>query len=114
MLEQGIILEHETDAPLLHGQVGRVLAAKVDGAAVRRVEAGDDTQKRRLAGARWTKQSDQFARRDVDAYITQSREGAKILRHSLDSNTETVLAFLSGAVRSFLRERRRGAIRGVF
>ena len=52
--EQRVVLEHEADAALGGGPMGDVLVVEADARArvgVRRVEAGDDPQQRRLAGA---------------------------------------------------------------
>jgi len=61
MFEQRVILKNETDAPLLHREIGRLFLAKIHRAAVWRVEPRDNAQQRRLAGTGRAKQRDEFA-----------------------------------------------------
>ena len=51
MPEQRIVLEDETDIARLHRQMKRILSVKGHAAGSRLVEAGQDAQQRRLAGA---------------------------------------------------------------
>ena len=42
MLEQGVMLEHEADGPLLHRNPRGIVAAEDDAAAIGKIEPGDD------------------------------------------------------------------------
>ena len=99
MLEQRVILENETDAPLLHREIGRVFVAKIHRAAVGRVEPRDDAQQRRLARARGAEQRDELAGRYVERDVAQRRIGAEILLDALDANAEAVRAISGGGRR---------------
>jgi hypothetical protein len=48
VLERGVVLEDEADVPVLHPNVRRILPRNHDLAPVGYLEAGDDTQERRL------------------------------------------------------------------
>ena len=81
VLEQGVVLKHKTHAALAHMHPCGVLPGKVDAAAVRRFQPGDDAQQRGLAAARRPQQSHQFARGDVQIDIAQ---GVKIAKAFVD------------------------------
>ena len=51
MAEQRVVLKHQPDIPLLHGQLERVLAVEQHAAEGRNVEAGENPEQRCLAGA---------------------------------------------------------------
>ncbi|MNY07837.1 hypothetical protein D3C86_1406590 [compost metagenome] len=51
MREKRIMLEHKTDAAVTHRNIGGVLVAEKDTAAIAIFETGDHAQNRRLAGA---------------------------------------------------------------
>jgi len=91
MLEQRVVLEHEADPPLLHGKARRVQRVKEHGAAMGRVEAGDDAQQRRLARARRTEQRDELARRNVERDVAQRRIGAEIELDPLNADLYAAL-----------------------
>ena len=55
--------------PLVHGQVGDLLTPVDDAAGVGRVEAGDQVEQRRLAGAVGTDDADDFVLVDGDAHV---------------------------------------------
>ena len=93
MLEQRVVLEHEADAPLLHGEARRVQRVEVDGAAMRRVEAGDHAQQRRLARTRRAEQRDELAPGDVERDVAQGRVRAEIQLHALDADPNALLRF---------------------
>ncbi|KAF0120033.1 MAG: phenol hydroxylase [Methylocystaceae bacterium] len=111
MFEERIVLKHHADMAVLHGEIGRVLAVEEDPATIGRIEARDHPQQRRLAGARGSKQRDEFARLNVKANVAQGRKGAEILLDSLDANGSSALTSLSGGER-VQRARRRDATRG--
>src|SRR2546423_5238134 len=50
--EERVVLEDGVDVPRVRGQPGDVAPGELDPALVRPLEAGDQTQRRRLAGAR--------------------------------------------------------------
>ena len=99
MFEQRVILEDEADAPLLYGEIGRVVLAKIHRAAVGRVEPGDDAQQRRLARSRRPQQRDEFAGRYVERDVAQRRIRAKVLLDALDPYAEAVRAVIGGGER---------------
>ena len=71
-LHQADVLERATEperSPLVHGQVSDLLAPVDDAAAVRRVEAGDHVEQRRLAGAVGTDHADDLVLVDGDAHV---------------------------------------------
>ena len=71
-LHQADVLERAPEperGPLVHRQVGDVLAPVDDAATVRRVEAGDHVEQRRLAGAVGTDHADDLALADGDAHV---------------------------------------------
>ena len=53
VLEQGEVLKHEAHLPVLHGAIGGLLSGDPDAAGVGLLQAGDQTQQRALARARW-------------------------------------------------------------
>ena len=75
--EQRVALEHEADIALLHGELERVLAVEQHAAGGRHVEAGEDAEQRRLAGAGRAEQGDELARADVERYAMQSRASCR-------------------------------------
>ena len=95
MLEERVVLEHEADPTLLHGKARRVQRVEEHGAAMRRVEAGDDAQQRRLARARGAEQRDELARRNVERDVAQRRIGAEVELDPFDADLHAVLR-LSG------------------
>ena len=111
MFEERIVLKNHADMAVLHGQIGRVLAVEEDPAAIGRIEARDHPQQRRLAGARGSKQRDEFARLNVEADVAQGRKGAEILLDSLDANGSSALTSFSVGER-VQRARQRDATRG--
>jgi hypothetical protein len=58
---------------------GDVLAADEDPPAIGRLEAGDETQRRRLAGAARPEQDDEFAARDSERELVDRRHRAEAL-----------------------------------
>lgn len=72
--EQGVVLKDEPDVTIARRLGGDAAAGVEHLAAVRRLEAGDDPQERRLAAARGAEQGDELARRDVEADVVQDRD----------------------------------------
>ena len=75
--EQRVVLEHEPDAALVRRNVhaGRAerAAAREDGAAVERLEAGDAAQRRGLAAAARAQQAADLAFREREAHAVERR-----------------------------------------
>ncbi len=82
--EERVALEDEADVTLLDGQPQRILAAEHDAAGARKIEAGEDAQQRRLAGAGGAQQRHQLARLDLQRNTVQRRRVAEGLLHVLD------------------------------
>ena len=78
------MLEDETDAPLLDRERSRILSVESKRAFAHRLEPGDKAQERRLAGAGWSEQRNELARRDAQINAIQSAMGAEALRHAAD------------------------------
>src|SRR5450432_850182 len=78
VFEQRVVLEHETDAPFLHAQVGGVDVAETDTALVDRLQSRNRTQQRGFAGAGRPEQREQFARRDLELDIAQGNDIAVV------------------------------------
>ncbi len=80
--KQGIVLEHETHLPPPHRFPRHVLAVKEDRAVlsrVKRLQAGDDPQKRRLPRSRRPQQGHELAVRNLQRYVRQRREPPETL-----------------------------------
>ena len=80
--EQRVMLKHEADAPLGRGAMGDVLVVEPDSrarVALRRFQAGDDPQQRRLARAAGAQQRDQLAVVDRQADVAQRLVAAERL-----------------------------------
>ena len=71
---QRIVLKNHAHMAVLHRKIGRILAVEEDPAAIGRIEARDDAQQRRLAGARGSEQRDEFARLNVER-LTSRKAG---------------------------------------
>ena len=61
-----VVLEHHGDVALARRGEGHVDAVDEHPAVVGDLEAGDDAQRRRLAGARGAEQREELARRDAE------------------------------------------------
>jgi hypothetical protein len=79
VLEQRIVLEHETHLTLAHVHCGCVFAREQHAAGIRRFKTRDDAQQRRLATARRPQQRHQLAGFDVQRYVIQRPELAELL-----------------------------------
>jgi hypothetical protein len=93
--KQRIGLEHHTDIALVGLEPGDVLAGDDDLAGARLLEAGDHTQHRRLAAARWPEEGDEFARLDVEVEILDHGGEAEGFSHMLDGEERLGHGFFS-------------------
>src|SRR5215471_3965995 len=84
--KQGVVLEHEADAPVLDRKRPRVLAVECERALAHRLEPGDEAQERGLAGARGSEQRQKLARRDAEIDALESAMGAEALRDAANLN----------------------------
>ena len=88
MRKQSAILRHEADAaPMRRNRmlrIGQQLAVEHDAPAVGRLEAGDQAQKRRLAGARRADDRGAADRRDAQVDAVQRRHRAVALAQAGD------------------------------
>ena len=80
VLEGGVVLEDEADAPLLRREGRRVLAGDDDLARVRRLEAGDHAQERRLAAAARAEERSEGAGRHLERDVVEGYEVAEPFR----------------------------------
>ena len=72
--QQGVALEHHGGVALVGGELVDGLAAQVDLALVRALEAGDHAQDRGLAAAGGAQQAHELARGDVDVGVVHGVE----------------------------------------
>jgi hypothetical protein len=93
MAEERVILEDEADIPLLHGEAEGILLAEENAAFGREVEAAEDAQKRRLAGARRSQQRQELARGDLQGHAVEGRRIAEALRDILDGDVHVLAPF---------------------
>ena len=77
MPEQRVVLEHEADIALLHGELQRVLAVEQHAARGRHVEAGENAQQRGLARARRPEQRHELAGGNIERHPVQRRRRAE-------------------------------------
>jgi hypothetical protein len=63
---QRIVLEHHADVPLVRRQIVDAAPAEVDVAGIRRVEAGQEAQQRRLAASRRPEEREQLPGPDLE------------------------------------------------
>ncbi len=84
MAEQGVLLEHETDAALL-GRLGQpAFAVDLDVAAVGIIETGENAQQGGLARTRSAEQGDELAVGDVEIDTAEHRLLAELLVEGFD------------------------------
>lgn len=76
--EQGVVLEHEADAPLGSRNVIDPFAVDDDVAAVGIFKAGQHAQDRRLAAAAGSQEGDQFALVDAKGNVPRGVERAVV------------------------------------
>ena len=79
MLERRVVLEDEADVAPLRREPGRVLAREQDLAGVGALEAGDDAQQGRLAGAARAEHGRERAVGDLERDVVEGGEGAEAL-----------------------------------
>ncbi len=77
VLEQGIVLEHETNLAFAYLASGGIGAIQKDQAAIGRFQARDDAQQRCLSAAGRPQQSGQFALRERQRHVVEGDKGAK-------------------------------------
>ncbi|MNN47353.1 hypothetical protein D3C81_1617700 [compost metagenome] len=86
VLEQGVVLEHETRASRLHAQPGGIFAIKQDAPLLGLLQPGDGPQQRGLARTGGPKQGEQFAAADIQADTVERCERAEVLAQLLDAD----------------------------
>ena len=82
--EQRVVLEHEPDAPLLHGCLGLVLAGQRDPACVRALQARDHAERGALPGTARTEQRGDLPVLGNEADVVDGTERSERLRQPLD------------------------------
>ena len=115
--KERIGLEDEADVAILHGLGRCVLVAKEDAAGGRRLEAGDETQERRLPRARGAEEGDQLAGLDAHRNVVERRVAAEFLADVLDANIQARLPLSirdATSAGGCLRVHRRSGTRGWF
>jgi hypothetical protein len=80
-----VLLEHEGDVAQRRRGGADVLAADEDPTLVRPLEAGDEAQRRRLAGTARPEQDDELARGDVEREIVHGRGRAEAFSHAIEA-----------------------------
>ena len=88
------MLEDEADVSLLRRERGRVLAGEEDLAGVRRLEAGDDAEQRRLSGAARAEERGERAALDVERDVLEGDEVAEALRDVADEDRHQAVSSL--------------------
>jgi hypothetical protein len=84
--EERVVLEHEADAAVARVAHRRVFPFEEDLPPVRALEAGDDAQEARLAGAGRPEQGHELAGGNGDAHVVDGQEGAEGLHDVADFN----------------------------
>ena len=86
--EQGVVLEHHADAPVLgrHGKPRRRhhLPLQQDAAFAQRLEAGDGAQHRGLAAAAGAKQAGDAAAREGEGQVVDNALAAEAMVDAID------------------------------
>ena len=93
MAEQGVVLKDESDIALLHRQSERVLAVEGHKPVGRLVEAREDAQERRLAGAGRTEQCQEFTRANVEGDILDGEAVAVALHDMFHLHIDGLVPF---------------------
>jgi hypothetical protein len=86
MGKQRVGLEHHRGAAPRRRRLGHIAPGNLDYALVRRLEPGDEPQRRRLAAARGAEQHHQGPRCGREADVVDRRLGAKALAHPVKPN----------------------------
>ena len=89
VLEQGIVLEHEADAAILNAALRSVAVVEIDHARIRRLEARDRAQQRRLARARRAQKRDKLARLHSQRHVIERRHVGVVLGDILGADLHT-------------------------
>ena len=91
--EERVVLEHEADAAVADVLRRGILVVEQDGPRVGDLEARDDPQQRRLAGARRPDQRDELPARHVEGDVVEGGKGAEALGDvsNRDAHVATVL-----------------------
>src|SRR5690606_26137848 len=84
VLEQGVMLEHETHLAFPHVTCHRILIVQQYLASIRMFQSGDDTQQRGFSAARWSEQGSQFSVGEFQRDIIQRCEAAKSFAYIAD------------------------------
>ena len=88
--EGRVVLEAEPDAAAARRRVRQILTLNADDAAVRRVEAGDDAQQRRLATTARAEEGRQRPCGHLERHVVQGDGVAEPLGDGLDLDTHVV------------------------
>jgi hypothetical protein len=89
MRPDGVGLEHHADIAIVERDIRsglraeHFLAVEHDAPRVRRLQARDCAQRRRLAAARWPEQGEQFALGDVERHAEHAAAGPALEAHIL-------------------------------
>src|SRR5262245_1966010 len=81
--EQRVVLEDDTDVALVRLAARQILAAELDDAAGRLLEAGDHHERRRLSGAARAEQGEELALRDVETDPVDGVDAAVVGLHEI-------------------------------
>src|SRR5206468_2330028 len=76
-----VVLEHHADVTRVRPEPVDAPVPEPDLAAVRRMEAGDQPEKRRLAAARGPEQREQLAVADLEAHAVDRGHAPELLTH---------------------------------
>ena len=85
MRKDRVGLEHHVGGPQMRRHAVHGLAIDDDGAAVRRLEAGDHPQQGGLAAAGWAEQREEFAARHLQADVIHHRRAAEAFAHGANA-----------------------------
>ena len=83
MREQGVVLEDRVDIALVRRQVVDPVALDPQLTGRERDEAADQVEGRRLAATRWTEQTEELARLDLQRYAVD-RHGRTVALGDID------------------------------
>src|SRR5207245_2454107 len=80
--EQGVVLENHPDVASLRRKVRHAVISEVDVTGVRKLEAGDGAQGRRLAAPRRAEERHQLAVLDVEVEVVDGDDVTEALRQA--------------------------------
>src|SRR5690606_7465335 len=95
--KEGVMLEDEADAARSHGNVGGVLVAEADRAAIGIFEPRHHAQDRGLARAGRAEQGDQLAAADFERHAMDGAEGVEGLHHIVEDDLHGLTPSVEGA-----------------